>query len=109
MAVVRPTPADPTPGVLAPARESGDQRSIPPELGAESIAVLNGPTFMYSEPSGDVPPGSIGGLVHLDTRLLSGWVLTVNGQRLLVLRSEILQHYSAQFALASPELPGLPA
>ncbi|NES30138.1 glycogen debranching protein [Micromonospora terminaliae] len=109
MAVVRPTPADPTPGVLAPARASGDQRSIPPELGAESIAVLNGPTFMYSEPSGDVPPGSIGGLVHLDTRLLSGWVLTVNGQRLLVLRSEILQHYSAQFALASPELPGLPA
>ncbi|MET7968989.1 glycogen debranching N-terminal domain-containing protein [Micromonospora sp. NPDC005305] len=109
MAVVRPTPADPTPGVLAPAHASGDQRSIPPELGAESIAVLNGPTFMYSEPSGDVPPGSIGGLVHLDTRLLSGWVLTVNGQRLLVLRSQILQPYSAQFALASPELPGLPA
>lgn len=64
MAAVRPTPADPTPG-LAVAPESGDQRAIPPELGPNTFAVLSGPTFMYSDLGGDVPPGSIGGLVHL--------------------------------------------
>ncbi|WP_446214106.1 amylo-alpha-1,6-glucosidase [Micromonospora sp. IBSANI012] len=107
MAVVRPTPADPTPG-LRTAPESGDQRAMPPELGPDSIAVLSGPTFMYSDQAGDVPPGSIGGLVHLDTRLLSGWVLTVNGGRMLVLRAQTMQHYSAQFVLTNPDLPGLP-
>ncbi|SBT39491.1 amylo-alpha-1,6-glucosidase [Micromonospora auratinigra] len=107
MAVVRPTPADPTPGAVA-GSDTGDQRAMPPELGPNSIAVLSGPTFMYSDPAGDVPPGSIGGLVHLDTRLLSGWVLSVNGSRFLVLRSETIDHYSAQFLLTNPELPDLP-
>ncbi|MGN9806155.1 amylo-alpha-1,6-glucosidase [Micromonospora sp. L32] len=108
MPAVRPTPADPTPGVRTEAREAGNQRAMPPELGPGSLAVLSGPTFMYSDQSGDVPPGSIGGLVHLDTRLLSGWVLTVNGARLLVLRAETIDHYSAQYVLTNPELPGLP-
>ncbi|MEU1840995.1 amylo-alpha-1,6-glucosidase [Micromonospora chersina] len=107
MAAVRPTPADPTPD-LAAAAGPGDQRAVPPELGPDSLAVLSGPTFMYSDPAGDVPPGSIGGLVHLDTRLVSGWVLTINGCRFPVLRSETIDHYSAQFMLTNPELPGLP-
>ncbi|MFV2116443.1 glycogen debranching N-terminal domain-containing protein [Micromonospora sp. LOL_025] len=108
MAVVRPTPADPTPGLRAAAGESGDQRAMPPELGPDSIAVLSGPTFMYSDPCGDVPPGSIGGLVHLDTRLISGWVLTLNGEQLLVLRAETIDHYSAQYVLTNPAQPDLP-
>ncbi|MEV4482929.1 amylo-alpha-1,6-glucosidase [Micromonospora coxensis] len=108
MAAVRPTPADPMPGVFVAGRETGDQRAMPPELGPDSMAVLSGPTFMYSDRAGDVPPGGIGGLVHLDTRLISGWVLTINGNRLLVLRAETIDHYSAQFILTSPALPGLP-
>ncbi|MEH1102220.1 amylo-alpha-1,6-glucosidase [Micromonospora sp. CPCC 205561] len=108
MAVARPTPADPTPGLRSAARDSGDQRAMPPELGPNSLAVLSGPTFMYSDPCGDVPAGSIGGLVHLDTRLLSGWVLTVNGEELLVLRAETIDHYSAQYVLTNPAQPDLP-
>ncbi|MEU8300618.1 glycogen debranching N-terminal domain-containing protein [Micromonospora sp. NPDC048909] len=107
MAAGRPTPANPMPGVVT-AGESGDQRAMPPELGPNSMAVLRGPTFMYSDPLGDVPPGSIGGLVHLDTRLISGWVLSVNGGRLLELASDTLDHYSAQYVLTNPDLPGLP-
>ncbi|MEV4824152.1 glycogen debranching N-terminal domain-containing protein [Micromonospora sp. NPDC049274] len=108
MAAVRATPADPTPGLVGKAGQNGDQRAIPPELGPDSLAVLSGPTFMYSNSSGDVPPGSIGGLVHLDTRLISGWTLTVNGGELLVLRAETIDHYSAQYVLTNRELPGLP-
>ncbi|MFI7492177.1 glycogen debranching N-terminal domain-containing protein [Micromonospora echinaurantiaca] len=108
MTAVRATPVDPTPGLVATAWEGGDQRALPPELGPDSLAVLSGPTFMYADRCGDVPPGSIGGLVHLDTRLVSEWVLTVNGGRLLALRSETVQHYSAQYVLTNPELPDLP-
>ncbi|MEH0936121.1 amylo-alpha-1,6-glucosidase [Micromonospora psammae] len=108
MASARPTPADPMPD-LRVSRQSGDQRAVPPELGPNSLAVLSGPTFMYSDQAGNVPAGGIGGLVHLDTRLLSGWELTLNGGRLLVLRSETLDHFSAQFVLTNPALPGLPA
>jgi glycogen debranching enzyme len=71
--------------------------------------VLEGVSFMYSDATGDVPPGSIGGLVHADTRLLSTWVLTLNGARLLPLGSGSVEHYSAAFFLTNPELPGLPA
>ncbi|RKN48562.1 glycogen debranching N-terminal domain-containing protein [Micromonospora endolithica] len=108
MAAARPTPVDPFPGVTALTRESGDQRAMPPELGTNSLAVLSGPTFLYSDSCGDVPPGSIGGLVHMDTRLISGWVVTLNGARLLALRGETVDHYSAQFVLTNPEMPGLP-
>ncbi|MEV4659688.1 glycogen debranching N-terminal domain-containing protein [Micromonospora sp. NPDC049301] len=109
MAALRATPAEPTPGVLPEAPGEGvDQRAMPPELGPNALAVLRGPTFMYSNPSGDVPPGSIGGLVHLDTRLISGWTLTVNGAQLLMLRAETIDHYSAQYVLGNPELPDLP-
>lgn len=82
---------------------------MPPEFGPGAIAVLEGVSFMYSDAVGDVPPGSIGGLVHADTRLLSTWMLTINGRALLPLRSGGVEHYSAAFFLTNPELPGLPA
>jgi glycogen debranching enzyme len=84
-------------------------RSLPPEFGPGAIAVLEGVSFMYSDAVGDVPPGSIGGLVHADTRLLSTWMLTINGASLLPLRSGGVEHYSAAFFLTNPELPALPA
>ncbi|MEV1157146.1 hypothetical protein AB0J27_17305 [Micromonospora chokoriensis] len=63
MAAVRATPADPTPGLSGANADNADQRAIPPELGPDSLAVLSGPTFLYSNACGDVPTGSIGGLV----------------------------------------------
>src|SRR3954469_4501684 len=106
----RPTPADPLPGVTRDARvPTPKERNLPPELGPDSLAVLEGRSFMLSDSVGDVPGGTIGGLVHGDTRFLSKWVLTVNGARLLVLRSRVVAHYSAAFFLTNPELPGLPA
>ena len=105
----RATPADPWPGSKEDSLPYPTGRSLPPELGPGAIAVLEGVTFMYSDAAGDVPSGSIGGLVHADTRLLSTWVLTLNGARLLPLRSGSVEHYSAVFFLTNPELPGLPA
>jgi N-terminal domain of (some) glycogen debranching enzymes len=77
------------------------------------LAVVEGRTFMYSEATGDIPKGSIGGLVHADTRYLDEWVLTVNGARLLELDEYVgegfCEHFYAHFFLTNAELPGLPA
>ena len=87
----------------------GPKRTLPPELGPDAIAVLEGRTFMYSDSVGDVPRGSIGGLVHADTRFLSRWALTINGAPFLVLRAGIIDYYSAEFVLTNPRLEGLEA
>ncbi len=107
--VGRATPADPWPGANDTDLPSPTGRSLPPEFGPGAVAVLEGVSFMYSDAAGDVPAGSIGGLVHADTRLLSTWVVTLNGARLLPLRSGSVEHYSAAFFLTNAELPGLPA
>jgi glycogen debranching enzyme len=105
----RPTPADPLPGTTKDASQPGREgHDLPPELGPQPVSVVEGRTFMFSDPVGDVPPGTIGGLVNADTRLLSRWVLTINGARFLDLRSGTVTHYSAEFFLTNPELPNLP-
>jgi glycogen debranching enzyme len=108
--VRRATPADPTPHLT---REddipSGVVRNLPPELGPDAVGVLEGRTFMFSNAAGDVPEGSIGGLVHEDTRFVNRWELTMNGSPLLILGSGTVDDYSAAFFLANPELPGLDA
>ena len=108
--VRRATPADPMPGSGPDAgRPSSENRNLPPELGPNAIAVTEGRTFMYSDGAGDVPAGSIGGLVCEDTRLLSRWQLLVEGRPLLTLQSGLVEPYWAAFFLTNPTLPGLPA
>ena len=98
----RPTPADPMPGTTLDRSIPGPKRTLPPELGPDAIAVLEGRTFMYSDSVGDVPKNSIGGLVHADTRFLSRWALTINGAPFLVLRAGTIDYYSAEFFLTNP-------
>ena len=98
MAQIRPTQADPRPAEPRDLEQRvAEARAMPPDLGDNSVALVNGSTFMNSAPNGDVPPGSIGGLVHLDTRVLNRWVLRINGAPMLVLRSAAADPYSAQF------------
>ena len=76
------------------------------ELG--QIQVLEGSTFMLSDPRGDVETGTIGGLYHEDTRYLSHFVLTVDGERPAVLTSASVDYYSAAFFLTNSEQEGIP-
>jgi glycogen debranching enzyme len=104
----RPTPLDPYPEAR-PEEEDGDEKAYPPELGTDAIAILEGRTFMYSDSRGDVPAGSIGGLLHDDTRFVSRWEVTVEGEPLSVLKSQAVDYYSAAFFLTNPDLPGVRA
>jgi glycogen debranching enzyme len=104
----RPTPLDPYPEPR-PQEDTGDEKSYPPELGTDAIAILEGRTFMFSDSLGDVPPGSVGGLQHDDTRFLSQWELTLDGRPLSLLKSRVVDYYSAAFFLTNPDLPGMRA
>ena len=57
------------------------------------IQILDGNTFVVSDDSGDIEylPTSPTGLFAFDTRFLSTWVLTVDGQRLNALSTDDLQ------------------
>jgi glycogen debranching enzyme len=103
----RPTPLDPYPEPRPP-RDGATETAPPIELGSDAIAVLEGRSFMFSNSLGDVPPNSVGGLLHEDTRFLSRWELTLGGRPLSLLKSGTVDYDSAAFFLANPDLPGLP-
>ncbi|WP_346534418.1 glycogen debranching N-terminal domain-containing protein [Micromonospora sp. DPT] len=104
----RATPADPMPNAATnDSVPSGTPRTLPPDLGPNAMAVLDGPTFMYSNEAGDIPQGSVGGLVHQDTRFLNRWELMINQAPLVTLSSCTVDDYSAVFFLANAPLPGL--
>ncbi|WP_406041601.1 amylo-alpha-1,6-glucosidase [Micromonospora sp. NBC_00898] len=73
--------------------------------GTNTIRILDGNTFVVSEDTGDIEatPSEPTGLFSLDTRFLSKWVLTVNGERLNALSYDDLQYYEARFFL----VPGM--
>jgi glycogen debranching enzyme len=68
---------------------------------SELVSILDGNTFVVSDRRGDIEAGSTDttGLFSFDTRFLSEWVLSVNGQRLNALSTDDLQYFQARFFL----------
>ena len=65
------------------------------------VQILEGNTFVVSDDRGDIEARGDDptGLFAFDTRFLSRWVLTVNGERLTALSTDDLQYYKARFFL----------
>ena len=65
------------------------------------VKILDGNTFVVSDANGDIEASLTDptGLFSFDTRFLSKWMLTVNGQRLGALSVDDLQYYEARFFL----------
>ncbi|MGH9866685.1 MAG: amylo-alpha-1,6-glucosidase [Candidatus Polarisedimenticolia bacterium] len=65
------------------------------------VQILEGNTFVVSDTRGDIEasPTDATGLFLFDTRFLSKWLLTVNGQRLNPLSVDDLQYFETQFFL----------
>ena len=65
------------------------------------VQILEGNTFVVSDDRGDIEASRTDptGLFSFDTRFLSRWVLTVNGQRLTALSTDDMQYFQAQFFL----------
>jgi glycogen debranching enzyme len=65
------------------------------------VQILDGNTFVVSDSRGDIEASLTDptGLFSFDTRFLSRWVLTVNGQRLNPLSVDDLQYFETRFFL----------
>ena len=69
------------------------------------VKILDGNTFVVSDERGDIEasPTDPTGLFSFDTRFLSRWVLTVNGERLNPLSVDDLEYFRTRFFL----VPGM--
>jgi glycogen debranching enzyme len=65
------------------------------------VKILDGNTFVVSDDRGDIEASLTDptGLFSFDTRFLSKWVLTINGQRLTALSTDDLQYFETRFFL----------
>ena len=69
------------------------------------VSILDGNTFLVSDRRGDIEPSYDfpTGLFSFDTRFLSTWVLTLDGERLHALSVDDAQSYRTRFFLAPGE------
>ena len=65
------------------------------------VQILDGNTFVVSDARGDIEasPTEPTGLFSYDTRFLSKWILTINGERMNALSVDDLQYFETRFFL----------
>jgi glycogen debranching enzyme len=70
-------------------------------MSSDLVQILEGNTFVVSDERGDIQASATDatGLFSFDTRFLSRWVLTVNGQSMSALSTDDLQYFQARFFL----------
>ncbi len=70
-------------------------------MAGQMIRILDGNTFVVCDERGDIEslPSEPTGLFSFDTRFLSKWVLTINGQKLNPLSIDDLQYFESRFFL----------
>jgi len=74
---------------------------------AGTVTLVEGMTFCISEQCGDIRPGQEQGLFFRDTRLLSRFELTIDGQRLDPLATHSPAPYAATFIARQSPGPGV--
>ncbi len=70
-------------------------------MSGELVKILDGNTFVVSADNGDIEASLTDptGLFSFDTRFLSKWILTLNGDRLNALSTDDLQYFETRFFL----------
>jgi glycogen debranching enzyme len=70
-------------------------------MNSGTVKILDGNTFVVSDSRGDIEASLTDptGLFSFDTRFLSRWVLTIDGQRLNALSVDDLQYFETRFFL----------
>ncbi|WP_336715649.1 amylo-alpha-1,6-glucosidase [Arthrobacter sp. USHLN218] len=75
-------------------------------LGAGTVTLVEGSSFCISSANGDINPELPHGVFHQDTRILSRWDLTVNGNPLEPLTAQNKEPFRALFAGRVPRSDG---
>ena len=74
-------------------------------LGSGTVTLVEGSSFCISSSNGDIHPDLPHGVFHLDTRILSRWELTINGQVIepLAFREDLQKTLEAMSRLYEPK------
>ena len=93
-----PRHADPAPPAAARPTGQAEQEEV---MSDGLVKILDGNTFVVSDGAGDMEASLTDptGLFSYDTRFLSKWVLTIDGQRLNALSVDDLQYFETRFFL----------
>ncbi|MFP3462761.1 glycogen debranching N-terminal domain-containing protein [Arthrobacter globiformis] len=75
-------------------------------LGAGTVTLVEGSSFCISQPNGDILPDLPHGVFHQDTRILSRWNVSVNGQSIEALTAQMTEPYRGIFAGRIPGTHG---
>src|SRR5215469_11109538 len=75
-------------------------------MAGDHVRILDGNTFLVTDGNGDIEasPTFPTGLFSLDTRFLSTWKLSINGERLHALSVDEVEYFQVRFFL----VPGAP-
>ena len=74
-------------------------------VGPDQLTINIGECVFITESDGQIRQPSERGLFYRDTRLVSFWGITVDGQALQLLSSAAAAHFAAQAVLTNPVLP----
>jgi glycogen debranching enzyme len=66
-------------------------------VGQGSVTLVEGSSFCISSANGDIHPDHPHGVFHEDTRIVSGWSLTINGKSLEPLATKTKEPYRGVF------------
>ncbi|KQZ85585.1 amylo-alpha-1,6-glucosidase [Microbacterium sp. Root166] len=80
--------------------------TLAPPVGAGSVTILEGSSFCTSAANGDIVPDLPYGLFFRDTRIVSRWVLLIDGAPVESLSSLTPEPYHAVFVGRAGHLPG---
>ena len=73
-------------------------------MSSDNVSILDGSTFLVSSPNGDIDagPDQPHGLFFKDMRHLSKWKLTIKGEPLDALSTDVLEYYYGQHFCVPP-------
>ena len=74
-------------------------------VGPAQLTIISGECVLITEPDGQVHQPSERGLFYRDTRLISTWIITVDGRPWTLLSSATTEHFAAQVVMINPALP----
>jgi hypothetical protein len=78
--------------------------SLEISVGPPQLAISEGNVVLLTELDGGIAFPSEKGLYFYDTRLISSWSISVNGQSWELLNSANIGHYASRIFLTNPEL-----
>jgi glycogen debranching enzyme len=78
--------------------------TAPVQVGPATITINRDDRVVVSQPDGRILGGPDDGFFARDTRLISGWALTINGRRPVLLNSAPIRFFSSRFEFTNDRL-----